>query len=144
MKLILNKNHIYMPAGSYTITDEATFEIQAKDVSSLSDFIITVSYNGNTITTDGIFKIPVRQLTSPYLEIVITLTNRSTGHISTYTSDKQALTRAVVLGLPTNEWYPSVVQSLLDRLAALEGSSEKNFNLVFEAVRELKNRGEVL
>lgn len=144
MKLVLNKSHIYLPAGSYTITEGISFDIQYLDRNNPDDYNKTAICNGEQIIFDTGLILPITKLKGPYLDLTIVLTNKYTGDQTVYTSDKQPLTKALVLGLPSNEWYPSVLQSMMDRLAALENSTNSNFELVYQAIRELKNKGDVL
>lgn len=144
MKLVLNKNHIYLPAGSYTITEGISFDVQYLDVNKPDDYNKTAICNGEQIVFDTGLTLPITKLKGSYLDLTIVLTNKYTGDQTVYTSDKQPLTKALVLGLSSNEWYPSVLQSMMDRLAALENSTNSNFELVYQAIRELKNKGDVL
>ena len=144
MKLILNKNHIYLPIGNNIVIKDATFNIQVKDNINLADYTSTVIINGKQKVFTDYFTINITELTEPYITLEIVLTNKNTGESIKYTADTYPVTRAVVLGMPSTEWYPDAVRSILERLAALESSSEKSFGLVYEAIRELKNRGEVL
>lgn len=144
MKLILHKNHIYLPVGNNIVIKDADFNIAVKDDINLNDYVSTVYINGNAEVFNTYFTINITKLQTPYLDLKIVLTHRDTGETITYTSDKLPITRAVVLGQSSNEWYPSTMNSILERLALLENSTANNFNLVYEAIRELKNKGDVL
>lgn len=144
MKLILLKNHIYLPTGNNVVIRRGYFDVVVKDKININNFTMVADINGEQQVFTDQFAITEEQLSKPYLELKIILTSKTDGTVIVYTSDKQPITRAAVLGLPPNEWYPSVVQSLLDRISALESLTNENFELVFEAIKELKNRGEVL
>jgi len=144
MKLILLNNHIYLPAGNGVIVKRGDFEVEVKDKINPDEFIMTASINGEQQVFTNSFSVTEDQLNSPYLELTITLTSKLDDTTIVYTSDKQPVTRAVVLGLPPKEWYPSTMQSLLDRVAILESKTKTNFDLVYKAIKELKNKGEVL
>lgn len=144
MKLILHKGHIYLPLGNNVVINRGDFEVVIKDNINVDEYTTTAIINGEQQVFNNSFSITESQLNGPYLELKIVLVNKLDGTALEYTSDKQPITRAIVLGQPPKEWYPSTVQSLLDRLAALESKTANNFELVFEAIRELKNKGEVL
>ena len=144
MKLILQKNHIYLPMSNNVVIKDASFEVLIKDNIDPNDYIMTAVVNGKQKVFTNYFTVNISELASSYLDIKIILTSRVSGNTIEYVSDKYPITRAVVLGLPSNEWYPDNIRSMQDRLAELEKTSKNNFDLVFEAIRELKNRGEVL
>jgi len=144
MKLILHKNNIYLPLGNNAVIDNANFTIIVKDNINLNDYTQVVYINNNPLEFNTSFSINIKQLSGAYLELKIVLVNKYTNETIIYTSDKIPITRAVVLGLSSNEWYPSTISSILERLAVLESSTNSNFELVFNAIRELKNKGDVL
>lgn len=144
MKLTLQKNHIYLPISNNVVIKDATFNIQIKDDINISDYIATVSINGKQKEFTDYFTVNITDLKEPYITLEIILTNRYNGEIIKYESDKYPVTRAVVLGLPSNEWYPDAVRSLLERLADLEKKEDERFELVSKAIRELNSKGDVL
>lgn len=144
MKLILQNNHIYLPTGNNVVIKDATFNIQVNDDINIADYISSVSINGKQKEFTNYFTINVAELQDPYINLEITLINRYTGDTIKYTADKYPVTRAVVLGLPSNEWYPSTLQSLLERLADLEKKENDRYELISKAIRELNSKGDVL
>lgn len=144
MKLILNKNHIYLPISNNVIIKDATFNIQVKDNINLADYISTVIINGKQKVFTDYFTINITELTEPYITLEIILTNKNTGESIKYTADKYPVTRAVVLGLPSSEWYPDAMRSLLERLAELEKLENDRYELISKAIRELNSKGDVL
>jgi hypothetical protein len=161
MLLQLKNNHIYLPYSNVVLASEdAHFLVNILDIDS-QEYQTVAIVNGEAIPFVNEFVIERNKLKTPYLDIAIEATHKTTGKIIKYIADKYPITKAVVLGKPCSEWYPAIFKSILDRLELLEkyksdsqltdsmqtkeiASIKENIKLVELAIKEINEIGEVV
>lgn len=140
MQLILRKGHIYIPTDNRVTLDKIEFTIDVKDKLDLSRYTKNIYVNGTMHPFENSFTVHLKDLVSSYMELKIVLSDNTTGESIVYTSDKHTITMAYVLGAPVNDWYPSVIKSMLDRITTLE---QDNL-LLARAIKEINEKGDMV
>lgn len=161
MKLLLKNGHIYLPVSNNVVIDNATFAIEVLDKIDLTNYNKTVIINGSQHSFTEVFTIAKKELAKQFLDLSITLTHKDTGEALEYKADTYPITRAVVLGRPFNECYPSIVNNIVERLNIIEQKHKlvaadvvshwdmlkahaADIEVCEKAIVELKQEGEII
>lgn len=153
MELTLKNKHIYLPSYNNVLTKTDSISIKVLDKYDLKGSTMTAYINGRVLTFNQTFNIPEGSLDSKYFDLKIVIV-ASDGKQYEYISDTQPITRAIILGAPCKEWYPSIIDSMSERLKKLEQRADSleekqtecniNVTLALQGINEINNKGEVL
>ena len=161
MILHLRNNHIYLPMSNVIIHNDTTrVYIDVQDIDR-KDYRFIVDINGEQSTFKESFVIDPAQFKHNFLNIKIKAININTGEEIVYEADSYPITKAVILGRPSNEWYPEVITNLVNRVEYLENmlaehlnkitansedvnAIQTNIKLIELAIKEINETGEVV
>lgn len=161
MLLQLKNNYIYLPSSEIVpFSQDAHFVIGSIDLNA-ADYSLVAVVNGEAIPFVHEFVIKQDKLKVAYLDITIEATHKDTGKTIKYKADRYPLTRAVILGKPSSEWYPSIIQSLKERIELLErhdvksdeaikaqanniASIKDDIEIIELAIKEINETGEIV
>lgn len=170
MKLLLKNNYIYLPTNETVCNGNSVVcKVNVLDIPNLDDYIFTaVINNSEQIVFKDSFEISYKQFKFKYLNLSIIATSKDGNNVIEYKADPYPITKAVLLGQPSNEWYShtfkGIVENVLELLnsvkviknniSKLEDSTmtlnekmevvQKDISIVEHAVLELKEEGELI